>query len=60
MFDMIRNYSASPLEDQMKLWDICVFNYLVGNTDNHTLWLQGLKKQWKTRKQNWRSRDFRM
>lgn len=35
MFDMIRNYSASPLEDQMKLWDICVFNYLVGNTDNH-------------------------
>lgn len=35
MFDLIRNYSASPLEDQMKLWDICVFNYLVGNTDNH-------------------------
>lgn len=35
MFDVIRNYSASPLEDQMKLWDICVFNYLVGNTDNH-------------------------
>ena len=35
MFDIIRNYSASPLEDQMKLWDICVFNFLIGNTDNH-------------------------
>lgn len=35
MFDVIRNYSSSPLEDQLKFWDICVFNYLVGNTDNH-------------------------
>ncbi len=35
MFDIIRNYSSSPLEDQLKLWDIYVFNYLVGNTDNH-------------------------
>lgn len=35
MFDVIRNYSSSPLEDQLKLWDICVFNYLIGNTDNH-------------------------
>ena len=35
MFLILRNYSASPIEDQLKLWDICVFNYLTGNTDNH-------------------------
>ena len=35
MFLILRNYSASPIEDQLKLWDICVFNYLIGNTDNH-------------------------
>lgn len=35
MFDLLRNYSASPIEDQLKLWDICIFNYLIGNTDNH-------------------------
>ena len=35
MFATIRNYSSSPLEDQRKLWDICVFQYLIGNTDNH-------------------------
>ncbi len=35
MFDVIRNYSANPIEDQIKLWNICVFNYLIGNTDNH-------------------------
>ena len=35
IFDLIRRYSADPLTDSMKLWDICVFNYLVGNTDNH-------------------------
>ena len=29
------NYSSIPIEDQLKLWDICVFNYLIGNTDNH-------------------------
>ena len=27
--------SANPLEDQLKLWDLTVFNYLIGNTDNH-------------------------
>ena len=32
---MIRNYSANPMEDQIKLWDITVYNYLIGNTDNH-------------------------
>jgi serine/threonine-protein kinase HipA len=34
-FDLLRRYSAQPIEDQLRLWDICVFNYLVGNTDNH-------------------------
>ncbi len=35
MFNVIKNYSSNPIEDQIKLWDICVFNYLIGNTDNH-------------------------
>ena len=35
MFDLLREYSSNPLEDQKKLWDICIFNYLIGNTDNH-------------------------
>lgn len=35
MFEVLRNYSVDPIADQMKLWDICVFNYLIGNTDNH-------------------------
>lgn len=35
MFELLRSYSANPIEDQLKLWRICIFNYLVGNTDNH-------------------------
>lgn len=35
LFDVIRSYSADPMEDSLRLWDICVFNYLIGNTDNH-------------------------
>ncbi len=35
LFDLIRAYSADPMADSLKLWDICVFNYLIGNTDNH-------------------------
>lgn len=35
MFDILRSHSADPMADSLKLWDICVFNYLVGNTDNH-------------------------
>ncbi|MGN0494780.1 MAG: HipA domain-containing protein [Lachnospiraceae bacterium] len=35
MFDILRQYSSDPMADQLKLWDICVFNYLIGNTDNH-------------------------
>lgn len=35
IFELIRNYSSDPINDQLKLWDICVFNYFIGNTDNH-------------------------
>ncbi|MDO4179143.1 MAG: HipA domain-containing protein [Phascolarctobacterium sp.] len=35
MMSVLRNYSARPLDDQLKLWDLVVYNYLVGNTDNH-------------------------
>ncbi len=35
MFDLLREYSSNPIADQMKLWDIVVFNYLIGNTDAH-------------------------
>jgi len=35
MFDVLRRCSANPIEDQMKLWDMLVFNYLIGNTDSH-------------------------
>lgn len=35
LFDVIRVHSADPMTDSLKLWDICVFNYLIGNTDNH-------------------------
>lgn len=35
MFDLLRKYSSRPVEDQTKLWDIVIFDYLIGNTDNH-------------------------
>lgn len=35
MFNLIRKQSVSPLEDQIKLWDRVIFNYLIGNTDCH-------------------------
>lgn len=35
MFDLLRYRSAAPIEDQMKLWDIIVFHWLIGNTDGH-------------------------
>lgn len=35
MFVLLKAQSANPLEDQLKLWDLTVFNYLIGNTDNH-------------------------
>lgn len=34
-FQLIRDYSDNPIEDQIRLWDLCIFNYLIGNTDNH-------------------------
>lgn len=35
MFEILRKFSAEPVADQLKLWDIIVFNYLIGNTDAH-------------------------
>lgn len=35
MFDILRKYSANPIEDQLKLWDLIIFNFLIGNTDAH-------------------------
>ena len=34
-FGIIRDNCADPIEDGQRLWDICIFNYLIGNTDNH-------------------------
>lgn len=35
MFDILRKYSSDPIADQIKLWDVIVFDYLIGNTDAH-------------------------
>ncbi len=35
LFDLVRNYTANPLEDELRLWDELIYDYLVGNTDNH-------------------------
>ena len=35
MFEILRKYSADPIADQLKLWDILSFHYLIGNTDAH-------------------------
>lgn len=35
MFRIIRSSCADPITDQLKLWDILVYDFLVGNTDNH-------------------------
>lgn len=35
MFDLVRNCSSNPVEDVVKLWDMILFNYLIGNTDSH-------------------------
>lgn len=35
IMELIQNWSANPVEDQLKLWDKIVFDYLIGNTDNH-------------------------
>ena len=35
MFELLRKTSSNPIEDQLKLWDMIVFNFLIGNTDCH-------------------------
>ena len=35
MFSILRKYSSDPVNDQLRLWDRTVFNYLLGNTDAH-------------------------
>lgn len=35
MMDLIRNYSADPMTDMLKLWDAVIFGYILGNTDGH-------------------------
>ena len=35
MFRVLRRYSSDPIQDQLKLWDLVVFNFLLGNTDAH-------------------------
>ena len=35
MFDVLRMYASDPIADQLKLWDMIVFDYLLGNTDAH-------------------------
>ena len=34
-FDLLRRNSSNPIQDQLKLWDLIVFNFLLGNTDAH-------------------------
>lgn len=35
MFELLRQKSSDSISDQLKLWDIIVFDYLIGNTDSH-------------------------
>jgi serine/threonine-protein kinase HipA len=35
IFRCILSYSANPMADALELWRLCIFNYFVGNTDNH-------------------------
>jgi serine/threonine-protein kinase HipA len=35
MFRLLREISANPIEDMLRLWDELIFDYLIGNTDNH-------------------------
>ena len=34
-FALLRHNSSDPVQDQLKLWDRIVFNFLLGNTDAH-------------------------
>ena len=35
VFHLLQYYSSDPIADQRKLWDMEIFHYLIGNTDNH-------------------------
>ena len=35
MCDLIRFNSASPVNDILKIWDKILFDYFIGNADNH-------------------------
>ncbi len=35
VFDVIRARSENPLQDMLKMWDYLIFDYLIGNTDDH-------------------------
>lgn len=35
MFEIIREYTSDPIGEQMKLWRLICFNYLIGNGDAH-------------------------
>ncbi|SFU92342.1 HipA domain-containing protein [Butyrivibrio sp. INlla21] len=35
MFDLIKKHSSNPIEDQSKLLERIIFNFLIGNTDCH-------------------------
>ena len=35
MFELLRQFSSNPIQDQQRLWDMIVFSYLIGNTDAH-------------------------
>ena len=35
MFETIRANCSDPIADQIKLWKMICFNYLIGNTDSH-------------------------
>lgn len=35
IFELLRKYSANPLEDRLELWNRLIFNFLIGNTDGH-------------------------
>ncbi|MBO4289372.1 MAG: type II toxin-antitoxin system HipA family toxin [Lachnospiraceae bacterium] len=34
-FELLRNVSENPIADQLQLWKQLLFDYLIGNTDNH-------------------------
>ena len=35
MFKVLNDYSAHPIDDKIKLWNMIVFHYFIGNTDCH-------------------------